>query len=448
MSTPINRRTLLQWLSIGPIGTLLTTIPLTDRPALAAATPSLAPKPSPQITTISVLVGAYEIPTWKPIIAAFETQHPTIRINMVEGPSSPNLIEDLYTSAFILGDSPYDLVYMDIPWVSKFAAAGWLQDLSPWTSADMRSDFLRGDWDGGIYNNKLYRLPGARTDAGMLYYRKDLLDQAGYKPPETIDQLVTIGQELQRQGKAKWGYLWQGKQYEGTAAMFVELLAGFGGTWLDPQTLAVGLDQPESIAAVRFLVETIDSGLSPGGVVTYQEEETRRLFQNGEAVFLRNWPYVWTLSNGDDSAIRGKFGLAPMVHQPGQTSGACQGGWGWGIAASSPHPEAAWQVINFFSSIDSQYQISLTTGNLPTRRSLYQNQTLLTKYPHFSAMLEVLDRATIRPPVAQYAQVSDILQRYLSAALTKRLSPEAAMAAAAEETRSVLGRIGNSQSSG
>lgn len=437
----INRRMLLQWLCAWPIGSILATLPLTGipQPVLAEPTRSPAPTLRPKPTTISVLVGAYEIPTWKPIIAKFEAQYPTIHIDMIEGPSSPNLIEDLYTSSFILGDSPYDLVYMDIPWVSKFAAAGWLRDLSPWVSPEMRSAFLRGDWNGGIYNNKPYRLPGARTDVGMLYYRKDLLDEAGYEPPKTIAQLVTIGHELQNQGKAKWGYLWQGKQYEGAAAMFVEILAGFGGSWVDPKTLAVSLDSVESIAAVRFLLGTIESGLSPGGVVTYQEEETRRLFQTGDAVFLRNWPYVWTLANSEDSIIRGKFGLVPMVHQPGQVSAACQGGWGWGIAASSAHPEAAWQVINFFSSADIQQEISFSTGNLPTRRSLYKNIDLLIKYPHFSDMLKVLDRATIRPQVAQYAQVSDILQRYLSAALTKRLTPEEAMETAAKETRSVLG---------
>jgi multiple sugar transport system substrate-binding protein len=64
------------------------------------------------------------------MVKDFETQNPGIRINVIEGPNATNLIEDLYTSAFILGDSPYDLVNMDVIWTPKFAAAGWLLDLT------------------------------------------------------------------------------------------------------------------------------------------------------------------------------------------------------------------------------------------------------------------------------------------------------------------------------
>jgi multiple sugar transport system substrate-binding protein len=391
---------------------------------------------------LSFLVGAYEVPTWKPILQQFEAQHPQIRVDMVEGPSSPNLIEDLYTSAFLLGDSPYDLVYMDIPWVAKFAAAGWLADLSGRVTEADRAQFLTGDWDGGRYQDGLYRFPGARSDASLLYYRKDLLDAAGLKPPATFAEMVAIARQFQTRtpNPLPWGYLWQGKQYEGVAAMFTEVLAGFGGVWVDPKTLAVGLDRPEAIAAANFLHQTLEEGLSPPGVVTYQEEETRRIFQNGEAVFLRNWPYVWTLANGDDSKVKGKIGIAPMLHQPGLTSPACQGGWGWGIAQGSRHPEEAWQLVQFLSSEAVQKQTSLASGNLPTRRSLYQDPELLARYPHFSPLLQVLEGATLRPAIAQYAQASDILQRYLSAAFTQQLSPEAAMRAAARETRDLLGQ--------
>ncbi|MFP4124965.1 MAG: ABC transporter substrate-binding protein, partial [Coleofasciculus sp.] len=348
-------------------------------------------------------------------------------------------VEDLYSSAFLLGDSPFDLVYLDIVWVSKFAAAGWLMPLSDRITEDELSKFLQGDVNGGRYNGELYRMP-FRSDGGMLYYRTDLLEQGGYEPPETFNELMQISQALQQQTGVEWGYIWQGKQYEGLSAMFIEILEGFGGFWVNPDTLAVGLDQPEAIEAVNFLLNTIEEGISPPGVTTYTEEETRLLFQNGKTVFLRNWPYVYDLaSQPEESDIAGEFAIKPMVHQPSHSSGACQGGWGLGISKLTKHPDEAWKVIEFFNRPDVQKRFSLATGYAPALKSLYTDSELVAKYSYFPQLLEVLEKAVLRPPIAQYAQTSDILQRYLSAAITKTMTPEQAMNRAAQETRRLLG---------
>lgn len=390
---------------------------------------------SQQPVTVTVLINALEAAQWQPLVKEFQQQHPNIRLQIIEGPNATDQVEDLYTSSFLLGNSPYDLVYMDIIWTPKFAAAGWLLDLSDRISSEELNRFLQGDVRGGIYQGKLYRIP-LRSDAGMLYYRQDLLKQAGYDPPKTFAELIRISQDLQQQGLADWGYVWQGRQYEGLSAMFVEILRGSGAFWIDPETLEVGLDRPEAIEAVNFLVSTITKGISPPGVTTYGEDETRLLFQNGRTIFLRNWPYVVALAS--DSPIAGDFNIKPMVHAPGESSGACQGGWGLGIASTSRHPEEAWQVIQFLSSEETQRQYTLDTGYVPSLRSLFNDPEIVAKYNHYPQLLEVIEKAALRPPIAQYAQASDILQRYLSAALTQRMSSEQAMQAAAEETRRLL----------
>lgn len=387
--------------------------------------------------TISFLVAAFEVPVWKPLIAEFEAQHPDIHIEVIEGPSTSNIVEDLYVSAFLLGNAPYDLVYMDITWVAKFAAAGWLQDLSPRVTPEQEAQFLPGAWAGGQFQGKLYRYPAMRADVGALYYRQDLLEQYGYTPPETFTDLIEISQALQTQG-TPWGFLWPGKQTEGTTAMFLEVLSGFGGYWIDPDTLTVGLDTEDAIASLDFLVNTLKQGLSPPGTVSYQEEENRRLFQNGQAIFMRNWPYAWSLINAPTSPVQGKVGLHPMVAQPDQIAQACQGGWGWGIATTSPHPEAAWQVIQFFSSEAAQRQVVQQFGYLPTLKSLYSDPDILAQYPHFALLRKIQEQTVLRPAIAQYDQASDILQRYLNAAFTQQLSPKSAMAKAARETRQLL----------
>ena len=391
-----------------------------------------------ETVTIKVLMQALEAAQWEPLEAAFEAQNPDIDLEIVEGPNATNLVEDLYTSSFLLGDSPYDLVYMDIVWTPKFAAAGWLADLSDRISEEELGQFLAGDVNGGRYNGQLYRIP-FRSDAGMLYYRQDLLAEAGYQPPQTTQELMAISQDLQDRDVVEWGYVWQGKQYEGLAAMFVEILHGFGGFWIDPATKDVGLDGEGAIAAIEFLRDTIDSGVSPGGVTTYQEEETRRFFQNGTTLFLRNWPYVWRFANEEGSLIAGKVAIKPMVAAPGESSGATQGGWGLGMVKTTKHPDEAWRVIEFITSEAAQRRFVLETGYVPSRRSLFNDAKIVTEYSHYPQLLQVQESAVLRPPIAQYAQASDILQRYLSAALTERMSPQEAMQAAADETRRLLG---------
>ncbi len=404
---------------------------------LAFSSPAL---PEEKVT-LNVLIFAGEATQWAPFVKEFNAKNPDIQFNLLEAPNATNIVEDLYTSAFLLGDSPYDLVHMDIVWVPKFAAAGWLVDLNDRLSEEELTEFLPGDLNGGMYENRLYRVPFT-SDAGLLYYRKDLLEQAGFKPPETFAELIEISQTLQKQGAADWGFAWQGRQYEGLTAVFVEVLYSTGGFWIHPETNEVGLDKEPAIAAVKLLENTLESRVSPPGVISYQEEETRRLFQSGKVVFLRNWPYVWRLANQSDSPIRGQVGIKPMVGISRERGGgACLGGWGLGISKSTKHLNEAWRVIKFFTSEEVQRNYTLNTGHLPTRRSLYTDPQIVAKYPHFPQMLEVLEKSVLRPPIPQYAQASDILQRYLSAAFTKRLSPEQAMKAAAEETRRLLGQM-------
>jgi multiple sugar transport system substrate-binding protein len=390
--------------------------------------------------TLNLLMTTPDAQPWKQgLIRDFEQKHPNIRLNLVEGPNSPDLVENLYTASFLLGDSPYDLVNMDVVWTSKFAAADWLLDLTDRITPTEIAAFSPKDIDAGRYEGKLYRIP-IRSDLGMLYYRKDLLDAAGLKPPATFAETITIARSLKQAGSIDWGYVWQGRQYEGLVAMFTEVLQGFGGYWVKPDSLEVGLDRPETLQAIDFLRDTIIMGVSPPGVTTYQEEEARRLFQGGRVAFMRSWPYAWPLGNQADSPVKGKIAIKAMVGTPGKSGGACLGGWGLGIAKSSKHPQAAWEVIKYFTSEDVQRKLILQAGYVPSRTALFTDREIVAKYPHYPRLLEVSQNTVLRPPIAQYAQVSDILQRYLSAALTDRITPASAMRAAATETRQLLGR--------
>ncbi|MGH9674629.1 MAG: extracellular solute-binding protein, partial [Bryobacteraceae bacterium] len=258
---------------------------------------------------LSVLMEPDGTGVWRELFAQFHRNHPGAPVRLVEGPPATNGREDMYSTSFLSGDSAFDIVYCDSIWVPKFAAAGWLRDLSGRLGAGDRADFLPVEIQAGSYRGKLYRMP-AFTDAGVLFYRKDLIPD----PPQTFDDLLDLSRRFQTGDR--WGFLWQGKQYEGLITVFLEVLWGFGGDWIDAQTRTVKLDSPEGLRAIRFLKGTIGA-VSPPAVTTYMEEDTRNIFQNGRAVFLRNWPYVWTLIAQRGGPIKDKVGIAPMVHATG-----------------------------------------------------------------------------------------------------------------------------------
>ena len=391
--------------------------------------------------TLSLVVPASEATYWSSLVKDFEAKNRDIRISLIEVKNRQGdlteKLKEFYSINFRMGN-PYDLIYMDIIWVSEFADQGWLMNLSDRISAKELAAFLNSDVAAGRYKDGLYRIP-YRSDIGLLYYRKDLLDQAGYKPPETFSELLKISQALTRQGAVKWGYLWQGREYEGLSAMFVEVLHGYGGFWVNPATLEVGLDQPKAIAAVRSLLRTIEEKISPPEVVSYSEDESFAEWQQGNAVFLRSWPFVWAQANAKDSPIRGKVGIQPMMlHAEGHSGGSCNGSWGLGIAKTSKHPNEAWKAIAYLTSTQAQRQFILETGHVPSRKTLLSDPKIVDKYSHLPQLSKALDQSVLRPSIPQYAEASQILQRYLSQALTKQRSPEQAMKSAAAETRKLL----------
>jgi multiple sugar transport system substrate-binding protein len=417
--------------------------------AVVAALAGCAGGPAPEArsTVLAVMLPPSERPFWVPIARAFEARHPGVRVDLIEGPQATDLRENLYTASLLAGDATFDLVYLDVTWTSKFAAAGWLMPLDDRLPPDERSRFLPAAYAAGEYQGRLYRLP-VRTDVGVLYHRRDLLEQAGLEPPRSFDELVHACRALQSP-PARWGFVWQGKQYEGLVCDYLEVLRGHGGFWVDPATSRVGLDHPEAVAALEFLTRCVrEDEISPPGVTTYQEEESRRLFQDGRAVFLRNWPYAWRLAQGEDSPVRGRVGVGPMVRAAGGRRAGTLGGWGLGVSAYSRHPDLALEFIREATSLEAQVALCGPTGYAPARVEAYEDPRLLEGNPFLRELLRLHENAVARPTIARYALASDILQRHLSAALSGGDTPAGALRAAARETRSMLRASGGGRESG
>ncbi len=383
--------------------------------------------------TLRILIGG-DNGGWRQVVNRFEKEHPNIHIEINEGPPTTDIRENMYTISFIAKKKTYDLVLMDIVWVTKFAAAGWLEPLNDYVKRDkvnLTEEFFPGDIEGSTYKGKLYRIP-IQSDAGVLYYRKDWLAEKGYteKDIKTWDDVKRISKiVLQDKPQEVYGLVFQGKQYEGLVCSFLEFLRAFGGDVV--RDGKVVFDSENSVEALKFMRSLVVDGVVPKAITTYEEEDARNVFEMNRAVFMRYWPYVaigWASRN---SPFLDKAGIT-MV--PGGTfngkyypSTPTLGGWGLGISRYSPHKEEAWEFIKFVLRDENLKTLYKVNGMLPARRKLYSDKELLSENPFLPKFKQALELAKPRPQHPSYARISDLIQFYVSSVLIGRMTPEKAV---------------------
>jgi len=353
---------------------------------------------------------------WAEIIDYFHQSHPEIKINYISGPWSTDERQNMYIRSFLSGD-PFELVYMDVIWTAKFSENGWLLPLDKWLPPEKQKEFLPGDIGAGYYKGRFFRVP-VRSDVGMLYYRKDLIP----KPPRTWGEFEQLCEQYSHPPD-RYGIVFQGMQYEGLVCNYLEYLWGAGGTLLDEKGNVL-LETPENISTLGFMKKVIDKGWAPKSVITFQEQHCLEFFKKGRALFMRNWPYAWSVL--ERSPLKGKIGIAPIIHKAGRESAGALGGWGLGIAMGSKNPEASWRFIEFATSIESQKILHMRRGAVPSRKALFNDEEILKESPHYRDLFEVLLKARPRPVHPDYPRMSAILQKHVSALLVGIESPEEA----------------------
>jgi multiple sugar transport system substrate-binding protein len=369
-------------------------------------------------------------------LARFMETHPGIRVVQRPTPDAADQRHQLYVQWLNAGASEPDILQLDAIWTPEFAAAGWILDLDRFHPAS--ADFFPATIVENQWKGRLFALPWF-VDVGMLYWRTDLMAAA----PTTFAELERVAVRAKASRGLKYGLVWQGARYEGLVTVFTEYLGAHGGSILEGGRVTV--NSPAAVQALSAMRDEIwRDGIVPSSVLTWHEEESRFAFQNGETVFMRNWPYPYALMN-DSSASRvaGRYAIAPMPAAPGGRPTAALGGANLAINVNSDHPEAAWAVIDYLTQPEQMIERAKVVGQFPTRPALYDQPALARalEVPTAQARL-VIEHAVPRPVTPVYTQLSDILQIDLHRALTRQLEPAAALAHAAREMQALLDRVG------
>ncbi|MDR6125288.1 multiple sugar transport system substrate-binding protein [Bacillus sp. SLBN-46] len=386
-----------------------------------------------EVTTITWAVFKDPTPAVDNLIKKFEAENKNIKVNLQILPAGSDKIHTALVTSLGAQDDSVDIVSMDIIWPAEFAAADWIIPLDKYFKKESRSEFLKGPIEGVTYKDKVYAAPWY-TDAGVLFYRSDIVKT----PPKTWDELIQMSKDGSGKNGTEYGFVYQGKQFEGLVTNYLEFLWGNGGQVLKGNKAVV--NSPEAVEALQFMVDLVKKEkVSPEGVTTYETEDSRRLFTEGKSVFLRNWPYVWAKSSEAESKISGKVGIAPMPKGPnGDTGAATLGGWNLAISKFSKNQDAAWKFIEFAISEEGQKINAVDGGRIPTLEKLFNDDQVLQKNPHFKDFLPVFLQAKPRPVSPQYPAISEKLQIHVHNALTGQESAKDALDNAAKEINQIL----------
>ncbi|MBA2668077.1 MAG: ABC transporter substrate-binding protein [Trueperaceae bacterium] len=387
--------------------------------------------------TVTVAGGAVgqELELTRAAADRYMQENPGVTVEVLEVPDLADNRLGLYLQFFEAQSSEVDVYQIDVIWPGDLAVH--FVDLYDYGARDVADQHFPAIVENNTVDGRLIGIPWF-TDAGLLYYRTDLLEEYGFDgPPETWAELTEMAQTIQDGERAAgqsdfWGFVWQGNAYEGLTTNALEWIASNeGGSIISPDGV-ITVNNSNAVEITDLAASWVGT-ISPPGVTGFGEEDARNMWQAGNAAFMRNWPYAYSLGQQDGSAVAGNFDVRPLP--AGDTMGgepaATLGGWQLGVSRYSNNPELAADVALFLASYDEQ-KVRAVEGSLnPTIMALYEDADVLEAVPFFGSLFDVFTNAVARPSTAtapNYAQVSSAFYTAIHSVLTGQEDAETALA--------------------
>jgi len=297
------------------------------------------------------------------------------------------------------GDASIDIYQIDVIWPSAMAPHLLpLQERIPEEEVDRHFESIVAN---NTVEGDLVAMPFF-TDAGVLYYRRDLLEKHGFAVPESYGELAATALAVQEAERAAgeddmWGFVFQGNAYEGLTTNALEWIHAFGGGRIIDEDGTITVDNRNAAYALAQAASWVGT-IAPERVTIFVEEDARITFQRGNAVFMRNWPYAWTLVNGEDSGVAGEVGVAPLPRgTPDGPRSAALGGWQLAVSRYSENPEVAVEFVRYLTGEAEQKRRAIEGSFAPTMPALYEDEEILDAVPFFADLGPALDDAVPRP---------------------------------------------------
>lgn len=370
---------------------------------------------------------------WRQVLDKFEQATPGITVEIETGGNTSEAQAQYLNTLMSAQDPSLDVMILDVVRPAQFAAAGWTL---PIDDVDM-AQYLPAYADANTVDGKVVALP-AFADAMFLYYRTDLLEKHGIAVPATWEELRAAAKTiLAAEGDdSLQGLSFQGKPIEGTVCTFLLPYWSLGKNLVEDGSLT--LDEPAAVASMQLWKSFAEDGTSKPNISEVATDDTRKEFQAGDAVFAVNWSYAWAQAQSDDSAVKGKVGVARLPAMDGGQQASCLGGWEWGVSAYSEHPAEATALVKYLSSPEVAEFMAVNGALLPAFPQVYEDVEVLAAAPWFADAKQVVETARARPVTPRYAEVSEVIRTTLNAVLAGVSTPEEGVAAIQSRLARVL----------
>jgi trehalose/maltose transport system substrate-binding protein len=407
---------------------------------IGTATMGLGLQASAKGVTLAVACGAvgteYEICKKSAEVWAKRTGN---KVNMISTPNDTDRKLGIFQQLLSTQSPDIDLFTVDVIWPG-ILGNHFLELTGQMPESEIKAHFP-SLIENNTVNGRFVSIP-QYVDAGIIYYRKDLLQKYKLKEPTTWQDLTAAAKTIQdgeRKSNSKFaGFVFQGKAYEGLTCNALEWISSFGGGSIIDGTGKVTINNPKAAAALKLAASWIGT-IAPEGVLTYAEEEARGVFQSGNAAFMRNWPYAWSLVNSPESPVKDKVGILGIPGTPDTKGSPTLGGWHVAVSKYSKNPAVAVELARFLAGFEEQKD-RVKHGFNPTIMSLYKDPQVLKVNPFLAKFGNSLVTSVARPSRvtgADYNRVSNEFWNAVSRVLSKKETAEESL----ENLESKLNRL-------
>lgn len=370
------------------------------------------------------------------IIENFEKENKNIKINKIPIPDHEDRLEFIL-KALNDDDGNVDIIDADIIWIYNLAKNKHIIPLDNYFSNKSLTRFLSSSINGNIIDSKIFAIP-YRTDTGIFYYRKDLLNKYNQKVPTTFDEMLKTYKIISKHENI-YGYAGSWENYEGLTCNGLELLWSFGGNLnLDGSKNIINTKKNE--IAFKKMKNLIDTKFTHPNILNFYSGDLRDEFIKGNILFMRDWPTGWNaIQNEPNSKVKDKVEIStlPLGAASGSNNGAL-GGWQLSVANKSQYKDESVEFIKFFINHKNNKELILEKSYVPTKKVLFYDSDVIKNIPFIKKNIHIFNNARHRPFIKEYNQFSSIFSSYLTRYLKNEITLDTFLSEIEEKLKKLL----------
>lgn len=360
------------------------------------------------------------------LLPEFHRRHPDIEVK-VQGIPWTAAHEKLLTA--YAGNSLPDICQLGNTWIPEFNLLKALEDLEPWLAPGgkiKKDDYFPGIWETNVIDSSAFGVPWY-VDTRLLFYRKDILEKAGYAhAPRTWEEWYEVSKRIKQLpgNKEKYALLLPTNEW----TPFVVIGLQTGSQLLKDDNRYGDFSGPRFTRGFEFLMQFYREQLAPVGIT-----QVTNIYQGlAEGFFAMYITGPWNIGEFKrrlPTELQNDWMTAPMPSPDANTPGvSLAGGSSLVMFKHSQKKEQAWKFIEYLSEAQQQLEFYHITGDLPAVRTAW-NDTAFTNNVYIKAFYEQLEHVVPTPKIPEWEQIAMKVQQYAEiASLQQKSVPSVLMA--------------------